>query len=186
MKKILILLVVFVTSISFAQEHEHEVSSHEGNESHAFKHGRNFILFEYGYTHIKEAVAHDNILEEEGHWVSSFGLDYFRVLNEKWKVGVKVDYELGHYIIPHEDDLKRENVLLVIPSASYTVLHGWSIYAGAGMEFEEEKNLFVTRLGTEYGFELGDNGWELPIGVFGDFKEGYNTYAFTIGIGKFF
>lgn len=184
MIRIITVLLIFMSSILTAQEHTEEHAEHAANESH-LAHGKNFVLFEYGYTHIMEGVGHNNVTEEKGHWVSSFGLDYFRLLNEKWRIGVKLDYELGHYIIPHKENLKRENVLIVIPSAAYIVLPGWALYAGAGMEFEESENLFVMRLGTEYAFDLG-RGWEIPIGFFGDFKKGYNVYAFTIGIGKFF
>lgn len=185
MKKVFIFLFIFSGSIIIAQDHGHGNESHAIDVPHAVQHGKNFILFEYGYTHIMEGVKHGDLLEEEGHWVSSFGLDYFRFLNDKWSVGVKLDYELGHYIIPHDKPLNRENVFIVIPSVSYKVIPQWSVYGGAGMEFEGTHNIFVCRVGTEYAFELG-NGWELPIGYFYDFKKGYNTYAFTVGIGKLF
>lgn len=187
-KRFLVALFIFSGSILMAQDHGHESTSHEISNPHAVQHGKNFILFEYGYTHIMEGVKHgehDEHPVEQGHWVSSFGFDYFRLLNEKWSVGIKLDYELGHYIIPHDEPLNRENVFIVIPSVSYKVLPQWSVYGGAGIEFEGTHNLFVSRLGTEYAFALGD-GWELPIGYFYDMKKGYNTYAFTIGIGKIF
>ncbi len=185
MKELIVILLIFSSSILMAQEHEHENTSHESHESTAFHHGRNFISFEYGYTHITEAVPHHDIMMEEGHWVSSFGIDYFRLINEKWRLGIKLDYELGHYIIPHKQNLKRENVFIALPTAFYSILQGWAVYGGTGIELEESKNLFVCRLGTEYAFDLG-NGWEFPIGFFGDFKKGYNTYALTFGIGKIF
>lgn len=184
MKRILAVLFIFSSSFLIAQEHESE-HTHKSNSTKHAVHGKNFFLFEYGYTHISEAVPHDGHMEEEGHWVSSFGVDYFRILDEKWRVGIKLDYELGHYIIPVKDDLKRENVFLAIPTAAYSIVPGWVVYAGPGIEFEEERNLFVVRVGTDYAFDLG-SGWELPVGFFLDCKEGYDTYAFTVGIGKFF
>lgn len=185
MRKILTILLIFTGSILMAQEHGHEATSHESSEPHSFHHGRNFFMVEYAYTHIAEAVDHNNVMEKEGHWVSSFGLDYFRLVSERWRIGLKLDYELGHYIIPKKNNLKRENVFIVTPVAGFTILPKWSMYAGPGVEFEESKNLFIMKVGTDYAIELG-KGWEIPIGAFVDFKEGYNTYAFTAGLGKFF
>jgi len=180
MKELIAMLFIFSASILMAQEYENEP-----NNSAVFESGKNFISFEYAYTHITEAVPHDDLMKEEGHWVSSFGIDYFRLISKKWRLGIKLDYELGHYIIPHKKSLKRENVFIALPTAFYSVLPGWAIYGGSGIEFEESENLFVNRLGTEYAFDLG-NGWEFPIGFFGDFKKGYNTYALTFAIGKTF
>lgn len=185
MRVFLTILMICSGFILKAQEHGHETTSHESSEPHSFHHGRNFLLVEYGYTHIAEAIHHDETEVKEGHWVSSFGLDYFRLLSEKWRVGIKLDYELGHYIIPKKDNLKRENVFIVTPVAGFTFLPKWGLYAGPGIEIEESKNLFIFKLGTEYAIELG-KGWEIPLGAFVDFKEGYNTYAITAGIGKFF
>lgn len=184
MKRLLAMVLLFSTTVAIAQEHKLD-HTEEADHTEQKGHGKNFILFEYGYTHISEAVPHDGHMVEEGHWVSSFGIDYFRLLNEKWSAGIKLDYEFGHYIIPEQGDLKRENVFLVIPTAAYSIVPRWVVYAGPGIEFEEEKNLFVVRVGTDYAFHLG-HGWELPIGFFLDCKEGYDTYAFTAGIGKVF
>lgn len=143
------------------------------------------IAVNYGIDHIKDGVEHGDSTDETGLWISSVGIDYLRHISDKWGVGAKLDLQLGHYIIPHKEDLERENAFVVLAIGSYQILPKWFAFAGAGMEFEKSEHLGVIRVGTEYAFHL-KHGWALPAGFFWDIKEGYNVYAFTIGIAKHF
>lgn len=192
MKKALFFITILFISINSFGQHENQ--SHNNSNvhgTHTSKHGKNLIAISYGYDHVRGGVAHDAYNDEsenedkEGHWVSSIGLDYFRRISEKWEVGLKLDFQLGHYIIPHKDNLERENAFVVVATGVYELMPKWSAFAGAGMEFEKSEHLPVLRLGTEYGFHL-QHGWVLPVGFFWDIKDGYNVYAFTVGIGKHF
>ncbi|WP_158651334.1 hypothetical protein [Pseudotamlana carrageenivorans] len=57
--------------------------------------------------------------------------------------------------------------------------------AGPVIEFEENKNLFVMRLATEYKIDLGESWLLLPTLNF-DYKQEYVTWGLSIGLGKRF
>ncbi|SNR52214.1 hypothetical protein SAMN06265371_104255 [Lutibacter agarilyticus] len=182
----LLLGVLLISTTLFAQHSEEELENNSHNEgTHTVSHGKNMIAIDYGIDHIKEGVKHGDAIDEEGHWVSSIGIDYFRGISEKWGVGVKFDIQLGHYIIPHKENLERENAFIALAVGSYKILPKWGVFAGAGVEFEKNENLGVIRVGTEYLFHL-KHGWAIPVGFFWDIKEGYDVYAFTVGIAKHF
>lgn len=183
---IVLFCVLFISTTLLAQHSEEELTatSYKG-EVHETNLGKNLIVIDYGIDHIKEGVKHGDAIHEEGHWVSSIGIDYLRRISEKWEVGVKFDIQLGHYIIPHKDNLERENAFIAIAVGSYELLPSWAVFAGGGIEFEKNENLGVVRVGTDYSFHL-KHGWALPIGFFWDIKEGYNVYAFTVGLAKHF
>ncbi|MFD1294624.1 hypothetical protein ACFQ5N_12335 [Lutibacter holmesii] len=183
MKSFKLLLGILFVSTTMLAQHSEDISHNE--EEHTISHGKNKIAIDYGIDHIKEGFEHGDVNEEEGHWVSSIGIDYYREISEKWEVGVKLDIQLGHYIIPHKDNLERENAFLVLAVGAYEVLPKWGVFAGAGMEFEKNENLAVVRVGTEYSFHVAQD-WSIPVGFFWDIKEGYNVYAFTVGIAKHF
>ena len=57
----------------------------------------------------------------------------------------------------------------------------WAFLLGIGEEFAKERNLTLTRAGTEYGAEISNN-WEILGTVNYDFK--WNAYdSWGIGIG---
>lgn len=190
------LFALLISSTLMAQhslETTEEEVSHEEHE-HTISHGKNMIVIDYGHDHIKKGVEHGEFDEgefdeSEGHWVSSIGIDYFREISEKWEVGTKLDFQFGHYTIPGdipgEDEIERENAFLALAVGMYKIYPKWAVYAGAGVEFEESENLAVLRLGTDYSFHIAD-GWAIPVGFFWDIKDGYDVYAFTVGIAKHF
>ena len=54
-----------------------------------------------------------------------------------------------------------------------------------GIEIEKNKNFAILRLGSDYSFSLG-KGWIIAPGFFCDIKEGYETWSFSVAIGKGF
>lgn len=187
MKKIkLLFYILFISTTLFAQYsgEKLEGTSHD-EDIHVESHGKNLIAIDYGIDHIKEGAKHVESTEETGLWVSSIGIDYFREISERWEVGVKLDIQLGHYIIPHKENLERENAFIALAVGSYQLLPNWNVFAGAGMEFEKNEHLGVIRVGTEYSFHL-KHSWAIPVGFFWDIKDEYNVYAFTVGIAKHF
>jgi hypothetical protein len=184
-KLLISILLVSTTMLAQHSEEKLEDESFHNQAPHTVSHGKNLIAIDYGIDHIKEGVKHGDAIHEEGHWVSSIGVDYFRKVSEKWEVGVKFDVQLGHYIIPHKDNLERENAFIALAVGSYEILPKWAVFAGAGMEFEKNENLAIVRVGTDYMFPIVD-GWAIPVGFFWDIKEGYNVYAFVVGIAKHF
>jgi hypothetical protein len=187
MKNFKLVLGVFLISFNLLAQHSGEKSDDLSQEEikHEVSHGKNLIVLDYGFDHIREGVKIGDDIEEEGHWVSSIGINYLREISEKWEVGVMLDFQFGHYIIPHKDNLEREDVFIALTGASYKLFPKWAVFAAAGVEFEKSENLGVIRVGTDYSFHLMD-GWAIPVGFFWDIKKDYNVYAFLVGIAKHF
>jgi hypothetical protein len=97
-----------------------------------------------------------------------------------------VDIELGKYVVEFQgENLKRETAFVTGLVAGYRILKGWSIFAGPGIEFEKNKNLFILRASMDYEFELGKNWGFAPVFSY-DFKNEYNAYSFGVGVTKGF
>jgi hypothetical protein len=97
-----------------------------------------------------------------------------------------VDLELGEYAVDFGgENIPRENAVVTGVAVGYNLFKGWSIFAGPGVEFERNKNLFIIRAATEYEFEL-ENNWGLSPALSFDFKKEYSTYSFGVGLSKKF
>ena len=170
----LFLLALFVLTLgnTFAQESAHEE-----------KNFRHVIALTTGNSYIPKA----NTSEESIVVSPSYGLDYVYLLADNWAIGSMNDMELLSYVIekPDGNTVARERVFISTINVYYTALEHYSIYLGAGMEFEKHENFSVFRLGADRGFEL-KNDWEVTIGAAYDFKEAYDSYTFMIGFAKFF
>lgn len=148
------------------------------------KENRHYLSITFADTYIPQGSGLDN-LDHKGHFVPSIGIDYLYRLKPRIEVGVMMDFELGHYVIPHKEDLERENAFVLCAVATYEILPKWNAFIGGGVELEKHHNLGVFRLGTEYNFDIGE-GWSIPLGTFYDIKEGYDTWSVSVGIGKSF
>lgn len=137
-----------------------------------------------GYTYIPEARTEGETTESE--YLPTIGLDFFYSIHQKWKLGIVLDVELNKYEVDFEGDrLPRETAVVTGLVAGYEILPRLGIIVGPGIEFERNKNLFILRLGLEYGFEIG-RSWELFPSLNFDFKKEYNTYSLALGISKRF
>ena len=92
--------------------------------------------------------------------------------------------ELGNYVIIHKE-LNLENAFIVAGNGVYKLTDQWSVFGGMGIEIEKHKNIGIFRLGTDYSFSLG-NGWIIAPVFSYDIKEGYDTFALALAIGKGF
>ena len=144
---------------------------------------KNLITVAFGYTYIPNGAALD-AHEADGVFIPSIGLDYFRRINPHWEIGIMADFEFGEYIV-FDKNLNRENAILFAAMANYNLTKHFSFLAGGGMELERHKNLAIIRVGSEYVFRLKKE-WLITPGFFYDFKEGFDTWALSVGIGKEF
>ncbi len=178
---IIVLLILIITNPLYGQEHEALENDH-GAEHQEFK--RHSVLLEFGYTHIPdgfEEVEGDQVI-----WVPTFGLAYGYHFNHKWGVGLTVNLETAKYLIKFNDeDLTRENVLIIAAVATYELLPNWGVFVGPGIEIEQHHNFAVFRFGTEYIFPLKKNWIITPILTF-DHKVEYTSWELSVGIGKRF
>lgn len=171
-----IFFLCFLSAGSFAQEEQEE-----GREIK-----KNRISPLIGYVFVPEQIEE---IGAQARIIPTIGLDYERRLSEKWAIGSFNDLELSSYFIKDDQEdegvLEREFVFISTICAIYTPIEYWSVYLGAGYEFEKNKNFFVARLGTEYEVPIR-NDWDVAFGLSWDYKEVYNSIGFTIAFGKRF
>lgn len=157
------------------------IQAQEAGEEGETKHK---LVLLFGLTHIPETIEDGEPLKSEE--LPTIGVDYYYRLNPKWQIGVVVDVELGEYAVDFGgEDIPRENAVVTGVVAGYRLLKGWSVFAGPGVEFERNKNIFIIRATTEYEFELGKN-WGLAPAFSYDFKKEFGTFSLGIGLSKSF
>ncbi|BDC98411.1 hypothetical protein [Persicobacter psychrovividus] len=189
LKKLLVIALVVaslgVAGQAVAQENHHEEENSLLNSLNIYT-GFTFIPKK----HYVEAEGLDNT----GNWVPAIGLDYFRKLSERWSVGFTGDVELDQYSVrpenstEAEEEVRRENVMILGVVGKYEFLKGLSVFAGPGYEHafaEEDENFFVIKTGLEYEIEFGD-GWQITPSVTYDYKDVYQTISYGFSVGKRF
>lgn len=181
MKIVTLIFLTFLIAIhfSFAQEGVNEEKEHEGKNRIGFVVEGTFVPEGSSTEHSEESSD-----DSKGTVVPTIGLEYTRTLSNHWDVGFSAEVELESYIIVDEQ-LNRENPLILVVFATYRLVDTWSIFGGAGTELEKHKNLGVFRLGTAYEFLL-DNGWDFTPTFTFDHKIDLNSIALGISIGKRF
>ncbi len=169
-KSILIVFLIFSVSNTISAQEIKKESKH-------------LITAALGYSYIPKGSSHG---EEgaDGVFIPSLGLDYFYKISPKWEIGLMTDFEFGEYVI-FEKDLNRKNAIVITAIASYSLTESINLFAGGGIEFEESHNLVIVRVGGEYAFKL-NKGWIVAPGFFYDFKEGIDTWSFSVAFGKEF
>jgi hypothetical protein len=189
-QKIIILIAVFVfcsfySFEIFAQEGNDLINNDENNEVDEEEEKRHLITVAVGLTYVPKAEREEN---NPGIFIPSVGLDYFYRINRKWEIGTMIDFEIDKYFVPdvQETGIEREYVFIATLVGAYSILPGWSVFAGFGFETDKHHTLRVIRLGTEYQFKLGKNGWVLGPGAFVDIKEEYSAYSLSLAVGKNF
>ena len=172
---LLLIIALLQSSVLFAQDH----SELESNSA------RNTICYFSGLTLVPE--AHEHILEGANtYFVSTIGLQYDRIFNHWFELGLMADIELAKYFISVDDMLlERENVFIFALIAKVHLWKGLKVYLGPGYEFERNMNFYITRAGIEYELEVA-NGWYVGPDVMFDFKSDYETISIGVMIGKRF
>jgi hypothetical protein len=144
---------------------------------------KHLIALSLGYSYIPKG-GEEHHSETTGVFIPSIGLDYLFRINQRWEIGLMVDFELGNYVIIHKE-LNRENAFVVAGVGAFKISKHWAVLSGVGIEIEKNKNFAILRLGSDYSFSLG-KGWIIAPGFFCDIKEGYETWSFSVAIGKGF
>jgi hypothetical protein len=120
--------------------------------------------------------------------LASWGIDYNYHFSPKWAMGLHTDIIIESFKVEGHDGEEIERSYPIAPAMMgiYKPNHHWSLMAGAGAEFAEEGNFFLTRLGVEYGVEIR-KGWEVMGALAYDIKwNGYDTWVLGLGISKAF
>lgn len=136
-----------------------------------------------GQAHITDA------LNEEGKKVWSvfgaWGLDYDYGFNKHWALGIHNDMILETVQVEKDSEVKERSFPFASSLvASFKPGEHFSFQLGAGGEFAKEGNLFLTKLGVEYGYEI-KNGWEISAAINYDIKwSTYNSWFLMVGLSK--
>ena len=175
---ILTLLVVTFSSSLYGQ-------SHESEDSHEFKHFR--VAVGIGHAYIPEASNSNTDFVV----IPAFGLEAQYWFNHKWGLALKSDIEVATYFVENENrdsnEIIRKNpVIMAIPVLFSPWNNHFTFILGPGIEFEEQKNFSVFRIGIGSEIEFG-NHWDFAPEIIYDLKDGHiNSLTIAIGVGKRF
>ena len=176
MKSYFFYLFVFFITIGFAQEKEPSEEVFKPNHS---------IALLLGHTHLRQGEV-----DGEKKWLAlpNFGLDYNYYFTEKWSIGFHNDIVIENFKVEDENDeiIERTRPIASLLMGGYKPGKHFTFEAGLGGEFAKEENLFVTRIGVEYGVELPKE-WEFIANFVYDNKWGtYDSFGLSVGVAKSF
>jgi hypothetical protein len=178
MKAITIIILLVISSSSFAQ---HEEGIHESNDAHSAHHKITLVMANSLITNHIDDQSNAVLM------VPTFGLNYDFMFHSKWGVGLHSDIILQQFKVEkHEghEELIRENPVAVCLVGLFKPAPKLSLLAGYGVEIETHENLQLLRFGVEYGVHLPKN-WELGCMLEYDIKfKTYGTFMFGVGFSK--
>jgi hypothetical protein len=176
-KIITLLFILCMPYLLIAQEESHNFKQVEK------KHKTSFFL---SHTHISEGIKNG---KKEWLTVPSFGLDYNYLLTSKWSIGLHNDLVVENFKVQKfadEFELERTTPFVSSIVAGFKPGRFFTYELGFGGEFAKEGNLFLTRIGIEYGLEISED-LELVSNLVYDIKwNHYDSYVLGIGISKLF
>lgn len=163
------------------------------DESQEVFHPHHTLGFMLSHTQIFQGVQNDG----EKKWLAlpSIALNYNYKFHEYWSIGlhndiVIEDYEVAQHLrtgsSSDNEILTRSYPIASAVVTSYKPGKHFSYLLGAGGEFAHSGNLFMIRVGIEYGLHMNQS-WELNVNLVNDLKlNAYNSIAYGIGVTKVF
>lgn len=167
------IVLIFSISGAFAQH-----DSEHPEESKA----KNVVLVFIGSTHIVQS----------GINMPTFGIEYGHRIFKNIAIGGIIEYEAGQHIIMKDDhshgeevEITRKNSLLIIPSVYYIIDHLVVISIGYGIEFEEDENLGLLKIGLGAELQLKNPRWLFYPNISWDHTSHFDgiVYGFSVGYG---
>lgn len=186
LKKSFLITILFCLANSFGNK----VTAQENKEIETFS----------PHHQIGISINHSHVFEgrdEEGNRkilsLPAWGIDYTYAFHPKWAIGLHTDFVIEKFKVEKylENDGDKETVERSYPIAPalmgiYKPSEHWSFLLGMGGEFAKEENYLLTRIGTEYGYEI-TNGWEVFGTLSYDIKwNAYDSWGLGLGIAKNF
>ena len=185
MKKALLLIILAFPFLINAQEEHNE---HTGNTEHAehgeFKHWQIAATMSQSYV----PALHTEEGETSAQFIPTNGIEVMYAFNHKFYTKWINEIEFQNYTVKGLDGTQRvrDNTFLTALVFGYEFYEHLGVFAGAGYEFEENENLWVIRIGTEYEFDLPGDWSIAPAFVFDYKAESHTAYTFSLSIGKKF
>jgi len=163
-RRILPLILLFAM-VNMAAQQENEL-----NQKHML--GANF-----GFTFIPLG-SRTGTSDARGVFTKTVGIDYFYHFHPRWGAGFMGAYEIDHYVVT-DDQVEVENAVILTLVGMYSATRHLDFFLGGGIVVEQNDNLAVLRLGTQYSIDVGKH-WALVPKLHFDFKENYNTWSFAV------
>ncbi len=150
---------------------------------------RHEITLVMGNAHVPSGLT----IEGGNKWLvlTSWGLDYDYRLNEKWAISLQTDliienFEVKAFKTNPEEFLERSYPFTIALAGMYELTNHFAIIAGSGIEIASEENLYVLRLGLDYGWEI-DESWGIGLTLLYDYKvDAYDSLTFGVGASRLF
>ena len=167
-RRILPLILLF-TMVNMAAQQEKEL-----NQKHML--GANF-----GFTFIPLG-SKTGTSDARGVFTKTVGIDYFYHFHPRWGAGFMGAYEIDHYVVT-DDQVEVENAVILTLVGMYSATRHLDFFLGGGIVVEQNDNLAVLRLGTQYYIDVGKH-WALVPKLHFDFIENYNTWSFAVSFAR--
>jgi hypothetical protein len=159
-------------------------------ETHAEFHPHHTLGVMISHTQISQGVQANG----DKKWLSlpSWAINYNYKFSKKWAIGLHNDIIVEDFAV--EEHLKSSNGQVLERSypfasaimVSYKPGKHFSYMLGSGGEFAHTGNLFLFRVGLEYGYHISKD-WELNGNITNDVKwNAYNSWAIGLGITRVF
>lgn len=164
---------LFVTSV-FAQT------------EHTQFHPHHTLGFMISHTQVSQGIQSNG----NKKWLSlpSWAINYNYKFSSKWAIGLHTDIVVEDFTVEEHlksgggQALQRSYPIASAVMLSYKLGKHFSLMGGAGGEFAHTGNLFLARVGLEYGYHLS-NKWELNANITNDIKiNAYNSWALGLGL----
>ncbi len=136
---------------------------------------------------IVHGVHNSQTGKEQYELVPSFGIDYEYWLSHKWAIGTYNEVVFSNIIIEQDEEefIERETSLLFSGVLVFEPLNRVTLFAGTGVETDQNETLMAAYLGAEYAFIRSDD-WEVSCNVGYISKELYDSFTFGIVLGRRF
>lgn len=153
----------------------------EGHQDNALEKKKNEIGVSVATTYIFES----------GFILPTFGIEYLHELNSSFAIGIMSEIELGSHIISmneeihEENEVERKSAILLLPILYYQI-GNFGLYTGYGIEFEQEENLGLFKVGANYVLELKNEEWAIVPSVSWDHTRLFDAFVYGFILAKKF
>lgn len=131
-----------------------------------------------GYSHIPQAFEGEKTVAV----IPSWGLDVDYVFHHKWAVAFQTDIKLQSFEVEDRDQvvLVRNYPISISIAGVYSLMPHWRLFFGPGIEYEQSRNLWIFKLGTEYAFEISER-FEIGVGLMYENRQDlYDGWTFGV------
>ncbi len=180
-------LSVFITSVFlFAAV---KIGYCQDTAHHAF-HKHHMLTVIVGHTQVSQGLDATG----DRKWLSlpSWAINYNYKFSPKWALGLHNDIVVETFEVEQHlksgsvETIERSYPITTAAVASYKPGKNFSYMFGLGGEFAHTKNLFLIRVGVDYGYHFHKN-WEVNVSLVNDLKvNAYNSFAFGLGVTRIF